>query len=361
MSLNPFRAARGRASAETLARDTPFQGIANAALAKFQGHRADLERRVRRGDLTVKVARTQAAAAAEALRDQLQQQAKGYSPAPRAFLDRLVDATQKRAKARETQSLEGLQRETNRLLRLTLTEQQLQNRANEFEGRTFVSSMSGSAPAPTLESLLAFHETATQNGDETAREWARRQLEGQRLRAFSDEDQARINQACHRPDQLSPAIVARYVEAMRGRDPEELETFVAEALSANDACACVSAFILAREAPEGAALRWVRAVFQGLGSFPDAALEALRVQEVEDRAADAEAAQAWAEHTAAQAENEARFPGLEPPTTAELARIARFDAKPTASVGEPIGLAFDRRGLTREELDDLTAPIAESD
>lgn len=361
MSLNPFRAIQNRAGAPTSPRDTPFQGIAAAALAQFQSQRANLERQVRRGDLTVKAARSQAAVAAEALRSQLQQQADGYSPVPKAFLDRLVDASQKRAKARETLSLEGLQRETNRLLRLTLIEQQLQNRAAEFEGRAFVSSMTGSAPAPTLERLLAFHETATQNGDEPAREWARRQLEGQRRYVFSDEDQGRINQACHRPDQLSPAIVARYVEAMRGRDPEELETFVAEALSANDASACASAFILAREAPEGAALRWVRAVFQGLASFPDAALEALRVQEVEDRAADAEAARSWAEHISAQAETEARFASLEPPTAAELARIARFEAKPTASVGEPIGLALDRRGLSREELDNLTTPVAEND
>lgn len=361
MPLNPFGAAGGRAGVLTPRRDTPFQGIATAALAEFQNHRAELERQVRHGDLTVKVARTQAAAAAEVLRDRLLQQAEGYSPVPRAFLDRLSDAAWKRAKARETQSLEGLQRETNRLLRLALTEQQLQNRAAEFEGRTFVASMSGSAPAPTLESLLAFHETATRNGDEPAREWARRQLESQRRYVFSDEDQARLNQACHRPDQLSPAIVARYVEAMRGRDPEELERFVAEALCAADASACASAFILAREAPEGAALRWVRAVFQGLDSFPDAALEALRIQEVEDRAADAEAARAWAEHASAQAEAEARFPSLEPPTASELARIARFDAKPISTVGEPIGLALDRRGLTREELDALSPPALESD
>jgi len=94
--------------------------------------RADLERQVRRGDLTVKVARAQAAGAAADLRTRLLKQSEGYSPAPRAFLDRLVEADKARKKSKETLSIEGLQRETNRLLRQHLLEQQLQARGTEF-------------------------------------------------------------------------------------------------------------------------------------------------------------------------------------------------------------------------------------
>src|SRR5438270_9763089 len=98
---------------------------------------------------------------------------EGYSPIPRVFLDRLVEAGDARRKALESLSIEGLQRETNRLLRLNLMEQQLQARAGEFEGKAFLRPVSGGQPSPTLEGLLGFHRLATDAGDDVAVEWAR--------------------------------------------------------------------------------------------------------------------------------------------------------------------------------------------
>ena len=39
-----------------------------------------------------------------------------------------------------------------------------------------------------VDRLLAFHEEASQAGDEAALEWARRQLEDQRPRVFAEDD-----------------------------------------------------------------------------------------------------------------------------------------------------------------------------
>ncbi len=121
-------------------------------------------------------------------------------------------------------------------------------------------------------------------------EWARRQLEGFRSRTVDAEDQRRIDLACDRPERVNPRLVDTYVEALEGSDPEGLETFVTHALEDRDANACMAAFLLARQAPEGDQPRWVRMVLNGLGSFPDAALSTLRSVEAEARAADAEAA-----------------------------------------------------------------------
>ena len=132
MPLNPFRDALGQAGRRASQHESSFKPEADAALARFQAVRADLERQVRRGDLTVKVARERAGAAAAQLKAALAAQAQGFSASPRVFLDRLVEASELRKRSRDHLSLEGLQRETNRLLRQTLVEQQLQNRAGEF-------------------------------------------------------------------------------------------------------------------------------------------------------------------------------------------------------------------------------------
>src|SRR4051812_36227529 len=124
MPLHPFREALGQAGRRAFDHESSFKPEADAALTRFQALRDDLERQVRRGDLTVKVARETAAAAAARLRDDLKARADAFSGSPRAFLDRLVEASQARKLSREHLSPEGLQRETNRLLRLTLVEQQ---------------------------------------------------------------------------------------------------------------------------------------------------------------------------------------------------------------------------------------------
>jgi hypothetical protein len=349
VSLNPHRDTLARAGRDAARRDTPFQAEADAALAGFQAVRRDLERKVRQGELTVKVARDRAAEAAARLRELLAPRADGFSPVPRVFLDRLIGASEARKAAKDHASAESLHRETNRLLRQTLIEQQLVNRASEFEGRAFTRPMAGGLPAPTLDSLLRFHEAASQAGDDSAVEWGRRQLEAIRVRTVADEDLRRIDTACDRPDQLNPRIVARYVEALRDASTETLESFATEGLATGDANACAAAFTLAREAPEGTSSRWVRAVLDGLDRFPDAALNALRAWEVDARSEDAEAARARADYAATLAEADARFPGLEAPSAADLERAERVASRPVAAADEPIGLTLDRRGRFAED------------
>ncbi len=354
--LNSSKRSLLKAGRDAFDRASPFGAEADAALAGFRQARGELERQVRRGDLTLKVARERAGEAASRLRETLSRQAEGYSPAPRAFLDRLIEAADARSKAREALSIEGLQRETNRLLRLNLTEQQLGSRAAEFEGKAFVRPISGGSPAPSLDGLLAFDRQAADSGDEVAREWGRRQLEGLRNRVLNDDDVRKIDLACDRPDRVNLRLVDAYVESIRGRGDDALEAFVDRAVADRDANACVAAFVLARLEPEGPRHRWVRQVLAALVAFPDAALAALRPLEAEARATEAEAARAQAQFAIARAEAEVRLEGVEPPTEADLERDRQVRRKPLAAPGEPIGLALDRRGAI--EVDEYDHSIA---
>jgi hypothetical protein len=349
MALNPFREALGRAGLRAFEHESSFKPTADSALARFHAIRDDVERQVRRGDLTMKAARDKAGAAAAHVRDVLSKQAQGFSPVPRVFMDRLIEASNTRARAREHLSLEGLQRETNKLLRMSLVEQQLQTRAKEFEGRTHTRSLPGGQPAPSLDSLLAFHETAVQSGDEAAMEWGRRQLETIRPRVVDPAEQRRIDLACDRPDAVNPRLVATYMEALESADAPALEEFVANALDGRDSNACIASFLMARDSKGGTSVRWVRNVLTGLDAFPDAALKTLRSLEAEAREADSEAAKSQAEYAIAVAESQVSLAGIDVPSEEELAQQAKIRARPVAALGEEIGLGLKRRGRLADE------------
>ncbi len=355
--LNPLRDMLTGAGIEARNHPSPFQAEAEAALSGFRSVRSDLERQVQRGDITLKVARERASQAAGELQTRLLKQSEGFSPISRVFLDRLVDADKGRRKARESLSIEGLQRETNKLLRQHLIEQQLQSRIAEFEGKTFVRPMIGGLPAPTLDSLLSFHTTSVNAGDDVAAEWARRQLEGFRNRVFGEDDQRKIDLATNRPDRINPRIVGVYVEALQDRPIEERELFVDKAIEEKDTNACIAAFVLARQEPEGPSNRWVRKVLTHLDEFPDAALTTLRGLEAEARASENEAARAQAKFAIARAEAEADLDGVEASTDEELEKNGKIQAKPIARPGEPIGLNLTRRGPI-DENEIATFPLA---
>ena len=147
MMLNPLREIVERLGRRSAERPSPFRAEAESALEVFRAERRGIEQKVQRGDLTPKVARQQASALAEGLGKALKEHASDYTAVSRAFLDRLIEASERRKLAAERTSLEGLQRETNRLLRQSLIEQQLQSRAGEFEGRGFVRPALGGSPA----------------------------------------------------------------------------------------------------------------------------------------------------------------------------------------------------------------------
>ena len=343
--MNPLRDILERSGRSAADRPSPFRAEAETVLNGFREGRRELEQRVKRGDMTPKVAREQAAAEATRLARALKERAGEYSETPRVFLDRIVEASKNRATAGERMSLEGLQRETNRLLRSVVIEQQIQARQAEFEGRTYVRPGTGGQPAPTLDSLLSFRSIAQMAGDEAGLEWTRRKLEGFRPLAGDPETMRKIDLATERPDRVNPRVVSSYIEAMSNAEPGEMERFVAESIASKDTNACMAAFVLARQAAEGSRLRWVRMVLEGINDFPDVALTNLRELETSARVSDREAALAQAEFISAQAGAEAKLPGLEAPTAEELARRAEIEARPVAKLGEPIGLALDRRGV----------------
>ncbi len=277
--LNPLREIVERLGRRSQERPSPFRSEAEQVLESFRAERRGIEQKVKHGDLTPKVARQQVAALAEGVERALKQRAGEFSTVSRAFLDRLVEASDRRKLAAERTSLEGLQRETNRLLRSVLVEQQIQVRQGEFESRAYLRPVAGGQPAPTLETLLAFHSHASIAGDDSAAEWGRRQLEAFRPLVQNADDQRRIDLATDRADRVNPRLVAAYVDAMQDQPPEEMERFVTESVASKDANACMAAFVMAREVPDGIRLRWVRQVIEGIEEFPDSALTTLRALE----------------------------------------------------------------------------------
>ncbi len=350
MSMRLWKENLGPSALSAFFQGSPFKADADAELARFQAIREDLEKQIGRGDLTLKVARERAQNAVDQLRDQLHKKSEGYSPAPRAFLDRLNEEGDARKRARENMSLESLQRETNKLLKQSLVEQQLASRAPEFEGRAFMRPMTGGPAAPTLDSLLDFHQTARNAGDDAALEWGRRQLEAFRPRVPDDQSQAVIDRACDRPDQVNPRLVGKYTQAMQDADPDSLDTFVRQSLDARDSNACLACYMLARQSPEGTRPRWTRTLLKGISQFPDAALETARSFEAEARQREADAARAHSEFAIAQAAAQLPLDAVAP-SSDDLARRARVFNKPIAQPDEPIGLALDRRGIPADDFD----------
>jgi hypothetical protein len=349
--LNPIRQNLEKLGRAAAARPTSFQAEVDAALKAFRAQRASLERQVRRGDLTPKVARAQAGELVAQMTASLEPRARQYSSIPRIYLDRLVETAEARSRAKKTASIDALLRETNRLLRDSLIEQQIASRSLEFESRAFVRPMTGGSPAPTLDGMFSFLENARLAGDEAAQEWARRQLEALRARGpMIDPDLSRrLDAATDRPDQVNPKTVSRYLEALEDQGVEARERFVAEALQTRDANACCAAFLMARDVPEGTAVRWVRAILDGVGEFPDAAIEALRTWEVAQRQAEQEAARSQLEYAAAVAQAEAKLADLVAPSESELRHRSDLLAKPIAQPGEAIGLTLERRGRLPED------------
>jgi hypothetical protein len=350
MALNPLRDVLTRSGLEASRFTTPFQAQAQDRLTAYRAARSRLEQEVRRGELTVRVARTRARAEAGALERDLLSLADTFSSRPPALRERLAEVRRARLAAAAAASLESLQRETNRLLRESLLEQQVINRSHEFEGQAYTRPLSGGTAVPTLESLLSFHARATAIEDAPAREWARRQLEAMRERYPDPEDQKRIDLASDRPERVNPSVVARYVDRLTDATEADLDRFAEEAVAAHDASACCAAFSLARsrsdlelEAP------WVARLLRELDRFPEAAITTLWNWETEAREAETEAARAVARFAADQAASESELRGLIAPTEEDLERRARLAARPLASAAEPIGLTASRRGLDAVE------------
>jgi hypothetical protein len=358
MALNPLREALTRSGLEAARVATPFQAQAQDRLAAYRAVRSRLEQDVRQGDLTVRVARTRAREEAESLERDLLGLAETFSARPPALRDRLAEARRARLAASAVASLESLQRETNRLLRESLVEQQVINRSKEFEGRAFVRPLSGGAPNPTLESLLAFLDRSAAAQDAAAAEWSRRQIEAIRPQYPSDEDQRRIDAACDRPDRVNPHVVARYIDRLDGATDEEMDKFVEEAIAASDAGACCAAFRMARAArvDDGPEPSWMTRLSRAIDLFPEAAIATLWTWETEEQAAEIEAARAVARFAADQAAAESELRGLVAPTEADLERRARLASRPLAGPAEPIGLNAARRGLDAGEFAALGRP-----
>ncbi len=344
MPLNPHAAGLRAAGLDANRLASPFRALAENALNTFRQLRDELKQQVRSGELTLKVARARAALSATTLRHGLDQELQARLANTDAFQDRLFLVADKRRAAAAAPSLEQLQQETNRLLQQTLIEQQLQSRVLEFEARAHVRPLNGGQPAPTLQSLLAMHQQASQDDDAAAQEWARRQLQAFKPRVLLDEDRNQIEAACDRPDQVNPAIVSKYIQALEVASSAQLDRFLEEALSSQDASACCAAFVAARAQADGQASAWAVKVLHSLSDFPAPALESLQNREHQLREASAVAARAAVEFVAALADEEASLPGLKQPTEAELAAMARVLARPIAGPDEPIGLTLSRRG-----------------
>ncbi len=353
MPPTDLRATLGPRGLRTDAADHALRAEGDRALADFRGALADVQRRVRRGDMTPRAARERAAVAAAELRDDLHRRARSFQGAPAPFADGLARERAAREKAGRAPTIDALQRETNELLRTLLVEQQLGTRVGEFESRTFARPIGGGQPVPTVEGLLAFLDESEGQGDATAVEWARRQLAAQRPLVIDEGLARRVDRARRRPHEVDPSAVAEFVAALEDRPAAGLAEFVAQAIAAGDASACVAAFVAARQSGDPADSAGVREVIAGLSRFPRPALDALAGWEQAARLEESDAALERVGYAVASAQAEARLDGLEAPRESDLRRADRILGRTPALAGEPLGLALQRRGLRYDELADL--------
>ncbi len=335
-----------------------FRTQADAALDQFRTFRENLRREVRRGELTPKVARERAADAANQLTEGLHKHCQEARSTPSIFGERLAEVYNKRQLAKATPTLETLQRETNRLLQANLVEQQIHNRNREFQSKTFERPVTGGEPAPTLRGLLQFHENAKVSGDESAREWSRRQLEGMKDQIVNPEDRKRLEQLCDLPGSLRADRVSEVLSELDHQDPSLLNQLSDEVIDSADPNACVALYLRAREAA-GVDVDnepWVTHLLGRLDAFPDSALDCLKTWEQDARTEENQMLHQEAERTGLIAKREAALPGLQTPQPHELVSIDRIDRLPAVAPGEQIGLSLQRRGFTPDEYRARTEP-----
>ena len=189
MAMNPLRDALGQSGLRASRSDSPFRAEAESALSSFRAIGQDLRRRVEAGDITPKVARQQADEAASLFRDDLLRRCEGFSSAPRAFADRLVEAANARKRGpREHVAGEPPARDEPAPPPEPRRAAVDHAASPSSRAAAFVRPIHGGQPVPTLQSLVAFHDSALQAGDETALEWSRRQLESFRSRVVDPDD-----------------------------------------------------------------------------------------------------------------------------------------------------------------------------
>lgn len=324
-------APREETAFRALASPPRFARVADDAVRYFEGRRADVLARVRSGDVTPKAAREELAGYAAQIREHLTGNARGLAARSPVFFDVAVKAKEARDRANASPAPDALQRETVRLLRELVVEQQMTTRKAEFEGRAFARRSTTAAPAPTIASVLAFHKRSVEANDDAAVEWSRRQLEALRPLTIDPAELHKIDVATMRPGSPVPHLAETMVERLKA-DPWRIEGFVNEVTKAGaggDATAALAAGMLAREAFEaaegnGAAVpAWAGDFAAKLAGLPTAALAHLVEGLTRDREAEVEASVAHAEHALSTIDRDAALKGVEAPTNAELQAAER--------------------------------------
>ena len=154
-----------------------------------------------------------------------------------------------RKAARENASLDTLQRETNRLLRQALIEQQIVTRA----GKSKAAPMCGRWRAASRRRRSTACSPSTTTPPRPAMTQPRIGPAASSKACGPSfpraEDQHRVDLACDRPDRVNPVLVARYLEALQEAAPETLDGFVAQAIETRNADAYCAAFASARNVP----------------------------------------------------------------------------------------------------------------
>ncbi len=322
----------------------PRTGQFDAAVADLRRLKDDLQGQVRRGETTLRMAREAYRAQVESARNRIQADATGQLRQEHPLASRLRCALLQSQQDTATPSLETLQRETNRLLKLNLVEQQILARQREFEAKTHVRTSPAAPPAPTVDSLILFHQQAKVQKDEAATEWARRQLDVIRPQVVSAQSLEQIDRATEQADRPNPRIIDRYIRALEPADAAERERFVSEALASADPDACIVAYLMARDVEDGHRVRWVRQLADGLDRFPTEAIEALCKIEDQERERRGSAIDGEVQDVLRDLSHDNGLPDSLAPSPEHMEHQSRIAARPLAQPGESIGLAVNRRG-----------------
>lgn len=314
---------------------SPFKATCDAALGDFAASRALAVKAIRDGVLTTRVGRDSLGQSAAALKARLASEASTFSSTPRYFGEMIARAAATQAANRRNGGLEGAQRETNRLLNRVLIEQRITNQAGDYEAHARNADPHRAGDdGPSLQTLLSIHADARRGDDDAHAEWARRRLQTARRQTFEPQALEAIDRALESPDEVSDPAVARHLQSLEATDAEGRASFAKQATESRAASGLVATFLATQHvAASGTPESWTTDFLAGMPDvFPEAAVFSLAKGHAERRTAEREAAMAWAEHTAAQAERLAQLDNVQPPTEAELSFASLASKGPGADL-----------------------------
>jgi hypothetical protein len=237
-------------------------------LDEFQMRRNELYSLVREGEMTLKFANTRVRELSEIVQSKIQDSLNDFRSQTSPLSDALVSAMKSK---QVEESMPHAQKKMLDLLRANLVESQIMNRIKEFESRTYQRNSADQQPTPSVMKLMEMVQKARLDNDDSALEWARRQLEQLRPFVFSETLKDQIDLLTSRPGTVNRDLVEKYKLQIKNywETPRVIQRFLERGIETRDANACLAVFEMARTNQENTPLELIESISKNMKSFPE--------------------------------------------------------------------------------------------